>query len=104
MGQSTITRVANQLEEAGLALRTRMPDHKRIILLSLTKAGINLIEDVIPVAFAIHDGAVEGFNKDEQQVLFTMLQKLVSNFRRHEARQKMNHFTPNTTGTRALAG
>jgi MarR family transcriptional regulator, lower aerobic nicotinate degradation pathway regulator len=104
MGQSTITRVADQLEEAGLARRARMPDHKRVILLSLTKAGIDLIEDVIPVAFDIHNGAVEGFNKDEQQVLFTMLQKLASNFRRHEARQKMNDFTPNTTDTHALAG
>lgn len=104
MGQSTITRVADQLEEAGFARRTPMPSHKRVILLSLTEAGNDLIEEVIPVAFAIHDGAVEGFTAEEQQMLFHMLQKLATNFRRHEVQQKMNDFTPNTPETHALAG
>jgi len=104
MGQSTITRVADQLEDAGYAYRMPMPDHKRVILLSLTVAGAHLIEKVIPAAFAIHDSAVEGFTADEQQVLFQMLQKLTSNFRRHEARKKVIEFTPITTEAKALTG
>ncbi|MAI12369.1 MAG: hypothetical protein CBD27_12880 [Rhodospirillaceae bacterium TMED167] len=88
MGQSTITRVADQLEKGGYAERCPMASNNRVILLSLTEAGEKLIEDVIPHAFAVHDGAVDGMDAAEQQQLFNMLQKLAVNLRRHEAKQK----------------
>ena len=91
MGQSTITRVADQLEKAKLASRAPMRNNHRVILLSLTDAGTDLIERVIPVALGIHDGAIEGFDAREQSVFFEMLRKLAINLSRHEARQKMDN-------------
>jgi DNA-binding MarR family transcriptional regulator len=89
MGQSTITRVADQLEAAGLARRDPMKNNNRVVLLSLTEKGEAVIDQVIPVVFAIHDGAIDGLNATEQQQLFHILQKLTSNLKRHEAKQQL---------------
>ena len=91
MGQSTITRVADQLEESKLASRAPMRNNHRVILLSLTDAGNELIERVIPVALGIHDGAMDGFDARERSMLFEMLRKLATNLSRHEARQKLEN-------------
>lgn len=88
MGQSTITRVADQLEAAGLARRQPMVNNNRVVLLTLTEAGRDLIEEVIPHAFAIHDGAVDGLDTAERRQLFELLRKLAANLRRHEAKQR----------------
>lgn len=88
MGQSTITRVADQLEKADLARRSPLEANQRVVLLSLTDKGLELIEQVIPHAFGVHEGAIEGFDPAEQKQLFQMLQKLAANLRRHEAKQK----------------
>jgi DNA-binding MarR family transcriptional regulator len=88
MRQSTITRVADQLEAAGLARRDPMKNNNRVILLSLTEKGEAVIDQVIPVVFAVHEGAVDGLNANDQQQLFHILQKLASNLKRHEAKLK----------------
>ncbi|MBT5938663.1 MAG: MarR family transcriptional regulator [Rhodospirillaceae bacterium] len=92
MGQSTITRVADQLENANFAVRTPLENNNRVILLSLTEAGKDLIEKVIPVVFSIHDGSVEDFDPDEKRILFKALQKLAANLRRLEVKQKIGEF------------
>ena len=88
MGQSTITRVADQLEKAGLASRAPMENNNRVILLSLTESGEELIRSIIPHTFAIHDGAIEDMDAAEQRQLFGLLRKLAANLRRHEAKQR----------------
>ena len=88
MGQSTITRVADQLEKAGLASRAPMENNNRVILLSLTESGEELVRRVIPHTFAIHDGAIAEMDAAEQQQLFELLRKLAANLRRHEAKQR----------------
>ena len=88
MGQSTITRVADQLEKAKLARRSSVEANQRVVLLSLTDNGRDLIEEVIPRTFGVHEGAIEGFDKAGQKQMFQMLQKLAANLRRHEAKQK----------------
>jgi len=92
MRQSTITRVADQLEHSKLGLRSRLENNNRVIMLSLTEAGNELIEKVIPAAFAIHEGAVEDFDPEEQLLLFKMLAKLATNLRRQEVKQKIGEF------------
>ncbi len=88
MGQSTITRVADQLEKAGLASRTPMENNNRVVLLSLTESGEAMIRSVIPHTFAIHDGAIEDMDAAEQRQLFELLRKLAASLRRHEAKQR----------------
>ncbi len=88
MGQSTITRVADQLEKAGLASRAPMENNYRVVLLSLTESGEEMIRRVIPHTLAIHDGAIEDMDSAEQRQLFELLRKLAANLRRHEARQR----------------
>ena len=88
MGQSTITRVADQLEKAGLASRAPMENNNRVILLSLTESGEELIRSIIPHTFAIHDGAIEDMDAAEQRQLFGLLRKLAASLRRHEAKQR----------------
>lgn len=104
MGQSTITRVADQLEEANLANRSPLPDNHRVIMLSLTPKGRSLIEEVIPTVFAIHDGALEDFDEGERRLLFTMLKRLATNLHRHHALQKLNDSMTGTQTSRVLAG
>ena len=88
MGQSTITRVADQLEKAGLASRAPMENNYRVVLLSLTESGEDMIRRVIPHTLAIHDGAIEEMDAAEQRQLFELLRKLAASLRRHEARQR----------------
>ena len=88
MGQSTITRVADQLEKAGLARRAPMENNYRVVLLSLTDSGEEMVRRVIPHTLAIHDGAIEDMDAAEQRQLFELLRKLAANLRRHEARQR----------------
>ncbi len=104
MGQSTITRVADQLEKAGLAQRSPFPGNNRVILLSLTGEGEKLIEQLVPAVFSVHEGCVDGMDPAEQKLLFKMLRTLVENLRRHEARQRMMNSNIYTFEERRTAG
>ncbi|MBT5218773.1 MAG: MarR family transcriptional regulator [Woeseia sp.] len=88
MGQSTITRVADQLERAGLARREPLKNNNRIILLCLTDSGSELIEHVLPLVIAINEAALQGIDDKEQQLLFRLLEKVATNTRRYGARQE----------------
>lgn len=50
-----VTAEANKLESAGLLLRAPNPKDKRSVLLKLTKSGLELLDQMIPVIRQIND-------------------------------------------------
>lgn len=76
--KSTITRLVDRLEEAGLVLRTPDPDDRRAQRVLLTERG----DEVRRSAIALHDAAVERrlglLSADEQGQLVDLLAKLRS--------------------------
>ena len=74
--KSTITRVVDRLERAGLVNRTPDPDDRRAQRLTLTRRG----EDVRNQAMVLHNNAIERrmslLSEDEQAQLSSLLEKL----------------------------
>lgn len=90
MGQSTISRVVDQLEAKGYARRRPMPENNRVILVSLTESGDEVIETVFPVAVSVHDVAMEDFSPVERERFLAMLNRVLGNLRVHGAVMKVN--------------
>lgn len=85
MGQSTISRVVDQLERDGLAMRRPLPENNRVILVSLSAAGERMIEEVFPAAIAVHGDAIDQFSAAEKEMLLSMLHRMLANLRQHGA-------------------
>ena len=90
MGQSTISRVVDQLERDGLAIRRPLPENNRVILVSLSEAGDRLIEEVFPAAISVHDDAIDQFSAEEKKLLLRMLHRMLGNLRQHGALRAAN--------------
>lgn len=90
MGQSTISRVVDQLEAKGYARRRPMPENNRVILVSLTESGDRTIEDVFPAAVSVHDGAISQFSAAERAQFLNMLHRILGNMRLQGAMLKVN--------------
>ena len=90
MGQSTISRVVDQLEAKGYARRRPMPENNRVILVSLTESGDEVIETVFPAAVSVHDIAMEDFSPAERERFLAMLNRVLGNLRVHGAVMKVN--------------
>lgn len=85
MGQSTISRVVDQLERDGLAQRRPLPENNRVILVSLSEAGGRKIDDVFPSAISVHDGAMNEFTDGERDIFLSMLDRVLGNLKHHAA-------------------
>lgn len=87
--KSTITRVVDRLEAAGLVLRTPDPDDRRAQRLLLTEAGAT----VRALAAELHNASVERrlglLAPDEQRVLIALLEKLRDGLRRELAEEEV---------------
>ena len=90
MGQSTISRVVDQLEANGYAVRRPMPRNNRVILVSLTESGDEVIETVFPVAVSVHHVAMEDFSPVERERFLAMLHRVLGNLQVHGAVMKVN--------------
>lgn len=58
MEKYEVSRAAKRLREAGLIARRENPDDRRLIILSLTEAGRDLMAELLPLAQA-HQAALE---------------------------------------------
>ena len=76
MDKVTVSRAAIALVDRGLARRSPNQEDQRSHLLSLTREGRLLYDDVAPKALALERQIFEGFEADELASLRGMLDRL----------------------------
>lgn len=75
MDKVTVSRAAMALVERGFLRRSPNPDDQRSHLLSLTPAGREVYEHVVPRALAIEAEIFADFSDEERRVLAELLKK-----------------------------
>jgi DNA-binding MarR family transcriptional regulator len=83
MDKVTVSRAAIALVERGLVKRSPNPEDKRSHLLSLTKEGRALYDQVAPKALAFEETMLAEFSKEEVRALMSMLLRLEAAAARH---------------------
>jgi DNA-binding MarR family transcriptional regulator len=76
---STLTRLVDNMEEKGLAVRRRAADDARAVLLHVTPAGRRLTQRIVPIAERYEQVALAGFNAGEAETLKAALRRLYAN-------------------------
>ena len=71
-----VTAEANKLEGAGLLLRTPNPNDKRSVLLKLTKSGLELLDQMIPMIRRINDEIFRDLTRTEFELLVRLMSAL----------------------------
>ncbi|HET6804780.1 MAG TPA: MarR family transcriptional regulator [Frateuria sp.] len=79
---ANITRLTNELCEKGLIERAASEDDRRKLVLSLTPAGLALIERLLPSICALLDEQTRGLAAPEQAELERLLKKFLDGFDR----------------------
>ena len=74
----SVTRLVDQLEQRGLLRRERSTEDRRVITLKLTNAGERKVNELIPVAVAGLNEALQDFGKAEFSELVQLLNKLIA--------------------------
>src|SRR5829696_4337719 len=70
---SSTTGIIDRMEERGLVERTRVPDDRRVVIVSPTKAGLELIDEAELVKSDLMAGALGHLTADELDRLTTAL-------------------------------
>jgi DNA-binding MarR family transcriptional regulator len=78
MDKVTVSRAARALVERGLVARQAIDDDRRSHLLSLTKTGRALYDQVAPKALELEAAIFDGLGVDEQNALKDMLDRIES--------------------------
>ncbi|MGC1547922.1 MAG: MarR family transcriptional regulator [Rhodanobacter sp.] len=79
---ANITRLTNQLCDKGLMERTGSDEDRRKVTLTLTAAGIALIEDFLPEIVDLLDRQTGGMSHTEQAQLERLLKKFLDQLER----------------------
>ncbi|WP_066733627.1 MarR family winged helix-turn-helix transcriptional regulator [Cupriavidus sp. D384] len=77
----SVTRLLSRMEKRGLIARTRRDDDRRVVDLSITPAGIAMVEKLPAVFCNVMRRHFEGFSHDEIEVLRGMLLRIIANNR-----------------------
>jgi DNA-binding MarR family transcriptional regulator len=72
-----MTRLVDQLEARKLIERQRSADDRRVVELSLTDAGAEVLETLVPTACDALNTALDGFTREEVKMLQSMLRRLI---------------------------
>ncbi len=76
----TITNRLDHLEKAGLITRSPNPDDRRGIVVSLTRKGIEFMNEAYPAHIAHEEGLLTALTGEERTVLIALLRKLLISF------------------------
>lgn len=79
-----MTRLIDQLEARNLIERRRNSDDRRVIELSLTKAGHKMLDKLIPTACDLLNETLEGFSREEVKLLQTLLGRAIDHLQNIE--------------------
>ncbi|WJR79209.1 MarR family transcriptional regulator [Bradyrhizobium sp. NP1] len=74
--QSVVSRIVDQLENRGYALRTKRPDNARIVDVRLTREGQKIYDSLPPLFLAIVDDAMSVLSSAEKQLLAELLKRI----------------------------
>ena len=76
---ANLTRVCNDLEAQGLITRGNRPGDRRCVMITLTDAGRNLIEQVMPEVWTRTTRAYDGYNGDDIRVQEQLFKRQLAN-------------------------
>jgi DNA-binding MarR family transcriptional regulator len=80
--QPTVSRIVDQLEREGLALRKSNSKDSRFVLVKLTPAGEKAFAEIYPTAKRHQEQALRGFSKHEIADLIGFLERIQNNINR----------------------
>jgi DNA-binding MarR family transcriptional regulator len=79
MEQPTISRVVTRLEKDGLVSKRASTRDSRMVLISLTTAGIEVFKQIVPAALRHQEIALEGIGRKEIAQVIATLEKIEEN-------------------------
>lgn len=77
--QPTVSRIVDQLEREGLAIRETSGPDSRFVHVVLTKAGEQAFADIYPTATKHQEQALRGFSQREIRTLIGFLERIQNN-------------------------
>jgi len=76
---SVATGIVKRLEVHSLIERVHDQTDRRIVRLSLTSEGREIVHQLNPVVIAFNERSFHGFSQEQQQILLQQLRQIVSN-------------------------
>lgn len=76
---SVATGIVKRLEVHGLIERVHDQTDRRIVRLSLTPEGRQIVHQLNPVVITFNERSFHGFSQEQQQILLQQLRQIVSN-------------------------
>lgn len=73
-----LTRVLDQLEHRSLIERRRSSGDRRVVELSLTDAGRDMVAGLLPLVIGVQNDLLENFTETEAAMLVSLLSKFVA--------------------------
>jgi len=80
--QPTVSRIVDQLEREGLAVRKVGDEDSRYVQVMLTEAGEKAFARVYPLATRHQEKALQGFSGEDIEVLTGLLKRILNNIER----------------------
>ena len=77
--QPTVSRIVDQLEREGFALREISTQDSRFVSVALTESGEEAFTAIYPTATRHQEQALKGFTKQEIKTLIGFLNRILSN-------------------------
>ncbi len=77
--RTNITRLADEMVEKGWVSRQGCESDRRKIILTLTPAGIALVEDIMPRQWVLYEAMWQGFDPKEKELFEALERRLIDN-------------------------
>ena len=81
IGQSTLSRVVDQLVRNHLVQRRPLPQNNRVIEVHLTAQGHELFQRLVPAALSVRDHTIAGLSDAEHEQLIALLRRMLDNLK-----------------------
>lgn len=76
ISSGSMTYVIDKLEQRGLLNRSACPDDRRVIHVTLTDEGIDLMKEIMPKHQELVDYMLGSLNDDEAEIMVKLLKKI----------------------------